>query len=813
MPFEPIPRPAGAPRAEAVGRDAAVDSARMPTAAPIAPASAAERRELVLVGAGHAHLQVLRSFAMKPPPGGARLTLVVDTPLAVYSGMVPGLVAGRYRPEELEIDALPLARRAGARVIFAAATGVDPRGRRIAIAGRPPLPYDLASIDIGSSVAGLDLPGVREHALATRPIGRFAERVAAVEEAMLRAERAYRLVVVGGGAAGVELAATFQARWSSLRPGRERSLEVTLVHEGERLLPGDPGPLARRVEGALSGRGIVLRGGRRVVAAEAAGIHLDDGSSLPCDALIWATGARAHDFFSAGDGALRLDGRGFVLTRSTLQVVGHDDLFAAGDCATLADHPATPKAGVYAVRQGPVLARNLRAALAGRRLAAYRPQRDFLTLLNLGDGSAIGAKWGRSFEGRWAMALKDRIDRRFVERFRLLEPDGRPARGEHGLAAMTASPAGGGEGGAPGVCGGCAAKLGRASLLGVLARVGDLGAPPPAPEVVLGWKEGDDVAAYRVPGGDLVVASVDAFRAFGDDPFLVGEVAARNALSDLQAKGVEPRWAQALVTLPLAEGARTAEETLFQLLAGARSVFDPLGVRLLGGHTSRGLELQAGFSVQGVAEGGGGALLRRGGPLAPGMALVLTRPLGTGVLFHADMMGRARGPWLAGALAAIRQGHGRAPSLAREARAVAATDVTGFGLAGHLAGMLDPSACSARLVLGAIPPLAGALELLALGERSSFHEENARLRRAFALGPGLSWSEDPARAASSGESRARLELLFDPQTAGGLLLAVPERGAGGLLERLRAEGFELAARIGEIVEPREDGAIALLVAE
>ena len=146
------------------------------------------------------------------------------------------------------------------------------------------------------------------------------------------------------------------------------------------------------------------------------GLELAGGERVPADAVVWAAGPASRELVRAS--ALPADGRGFARARATLQLEGFDELFAVGDCATLVEHPHTPKAGVYAVRQGPVLARNLRAALAGRPLERYRPQRDFLTLLNLGDGRALGAKWGLSFEGRWVMALKDRIDRRFVERFR-----------------------------------------------------------------------------------------------------------------------------------------------------------------------------------------------------------------------------------------------------------------------------------------------------------------------------------------------------------------------------------------------------------
>ncbi len=748
-------------------------------------------RELILVGAGHAHVQVLHSLAMQPPPR-TRVTLVVDTPLAVYSGMVPGLVAGRYRPDQLEIDALPLARQAGARVVLARGLGVEPAAGRIRVDGRPSLPYDVASIDVGSTVAGLDLPGVREHALPTRPIGRFVERVNEVEQAALRGSGPFRIVVAGGGAGGIELAAGFRARLARISG---RTVEVTLVHDRDRLLPNSPEGLVRRVGAALDRRGIRRLLGRRVVAVEPGRLVLGDGSGLPFDVLVWSTGAAGPPFFqpasgapASGGGTLPLDGRGFVLVRPTLQVVGHDEIFAAGDCATLADHPWVPKAGVYAVRQGPLLTRNLRALLAGEPLARYRPQRDFLALLNLGDGSAIGAKWGLSAEGRWVMALKDRIDRRFMRRFQLLETNGAPGPAREGLPAME------GDGEAM-VCGGCAAKLGQEELGRALGR---LPAAPAAPEVLLGLAEADDVAAYRLPGGDLLAASVDFFRAFTDDPYLVGEVAARNAISDLEAKGVAPRWAQALVALPIAAGAREAEETLFQVLAGARSVFDPLQVRLVGGHTSRASELQVGFSVQGVAEPGSG-LLRREAPLAPGMALVLTRPLGTGVIFHADMAGRARGPWFGAALDSIRRSQREGAGIARELGAVAATDVTGFGLAGHLATLLAGSGLSARLHLSSLPALPGALELLARGERSTFHDENARLRKALAFAPGL--AADP-----------RAELLFDPQTAGGLLFALPAESAAVAIQRLR-DGGQQAARLGEVMAARADGALAEVVAE
>jgi selenide, water dikinase len=332
--------------------------------------------------------------------------------MAVYSGMVPGFVAGQYGLEDIELDVLGLARKAGAFWVGAKVTGLDVHARRLTVEGLPPVAYDTVSFDVGSTVSGLDRPGVREHALKTRPIGDFVRAVDALIERAKSRPR-FRLVVVGGGAAGVELAFAFRARFARLVL---REASVLLIEAGPRVLRGYPDSAARRIEANARALAIDIRCGAGVAAADRDGLTLEDGARLPCDAFAWVAGAAGLPLF---DGAgLERDERGFVKVRETLQAVGHDEIFATGDCASLVTAPDLPKAGVYAVRQGPVLARNLRARLAGRPLDPYRPQRDFLSLLNLGDGRAVASKWGLSAEGAWAWRLKDFIDRRFVQRYR-----------------------------------------------------------------------------------------------------------------------------------------------------------------------------------------------------------------------------------------------------------------------------------------------------------------------------------------------------------------------------------------------------------
>jgi len=329
-------------------------------------------------------------------------------------------------------------------------------------------------------------------------------------------------------------------------------------------------------------------------------------------------------------------------------------------------------------------------------------------------------------------------------------------------------------------CGGCAAKVGPSPLHAALARLD----PAPAdPSVRLGLEAADDAAAFEVPGGDLVLATVDAFRAFSDDPWLVGRVAAVNAVSDLLAKGARPRHALALVTVPRGTPGQNAE-TLYQVLAGVRAALDPLGVSLVGGHSTAGPELFVGLSVTGDP-GPQGQVLGLDG-LEPGDALVLTKPLGTGVLLAADAQGLAPSRWVEAAVASMVRDNARAAELALEFGARASTDVSGFGLAGHLDEMLAASGVAAELLLPALPTLPGALELAARGLRSSFFDQNAERRGALLHG----------RATQSGPAE---ELLFDPQTSGGLLMGVNAGRADDLVAALAAGGDEYAAVIGRVL--------------
>lgn len=373
------------------------------------------RRRIVLVGGGHAHALVLARWRKAAPD--AVVTLVTDEGQALYSGMVPGLVAGQYRARDLGIDLVALARDAGAQLVLDGARDLDAAGGRLLLRAGLPIPFDLLSFDVGSTVAGEDVPGLREHALATRPLRRLvADLPAWLERVRARAETrggVVRVAIVGAGAAGVEIALTLHAR---LARDTGAPPALTLVDAAAVLLGGATPSLAARVASVLAARGIEVRLGVAAAAVTAAGLALRDGDTLPADGVVWATGAAPHAWLRHS--GLAVDARGYLRARDTLQVLGHDAVFGAGDCIALDAAPGMPKAGVYAVRAAPVLAHNLEATLRGAPLRRFAPQRDFLRLLNEGDGRAVGAKWGLAFEGRWVWRLKDRIDRRFVDGLR-----------------------------------------------------------------------------------------------------------------------------------------------------------------------------------------------------------------------------------------------------------------------------------------------------------------------------------------------------------------------------------------------------------
>jgi pyridine nucleotide-disulfide oxidoreductase family protein len=362
-------------------------------------------QHVILVGGGHTHALVLAALARRPAPT-LRLTLVSPERWATYSGMVPGVIAGQYRTRQAQIDLEALAARTSAVLLAAAAVNVDASRRTIELSDGSQHPYDLLSFDIGSQAAPVGAIDPAAPLVALRPID---TAIARLDAALAAASGGLRVVVVGAGAAGTEVACALRARL------RERpASSVTLCDEAARPLATRAVRTSRLVERACAQLGIRFVGNAPVERVDAGGVQVRGGSLLPAELVVWAAGAGARPLFRRA--GLAVDASGYLLVGADLRCTGHPEIFAAGDCATLTTHPSLPKAGVYAVRQAPVLAHNLAAATRGEPLRRYTPQPRFLALLNTADGRAIASYGPLAVHQRWAWRLKDWIDRRFIAR-------------------------------------------------------------------------------------------------------------------------------------------------------------------------------------------------------------------------------------------------------------------------------------------------------------------------------------------------------------------------------------------------------------
>lgn len=747
-------------------------------------------RDIVLIGGGHSHVGVLKRFGMRPVTG-VRLTVICRDTHTPYSGMLPGYISGHYSFDEVHIDLRRLAQFAGARFLRDEAIGLDRASRKIVCANRPPVSYDLLSINIGSTPRMDNVIGAADHAVPVKPIYDFNRHWLELKERARSRAGGTRIAVVGGGAGGVELALAMQYRLRDelRKAGRDpEELSIQLLSAESDILPTHNARVRKAFARVLADRGITVHRGSRVTEVAPGRLRVADGSMLEADDVVWVTRAGGAPWLR--DTGLALDDDGFIRVSETLQTVTDASVFAAGDIASMVGRPLE-KAGVFAVRQGRPLAENLRRAVLGQSLAAYRPQQRWLALISTGDKRAVASRGEFGFQGKWVWRWKDWIDRRFMARY-------------SELPAMRAAPRAqlpnirlGDDEAAQAIsaidmrCGGCGAKVGAT----VLSRA--LGAlrPIERDDVLIGLHAPDDAAVVRVPPGKAMVHSVDFFRAFIDDPYIFGKVAANQALGDIFAMGAEAQSAAAIVTVPPGLEAKV-EDDLSHMMSGAVAVLNEARCALIGGHTGEGRELALGFAVNGLIDEKLAGVMRKGGMRA-GDVLILTKPIGTGTLLAAHARLQARGAWIDAALDTICQSSRLAARCVIDHGATACTDLTGFGLLGHLVEMTRASGVDAEVDLAALPVLEGAEETSAAGILSSLQAANVRLRRAV-------------RNQAQARLHPRYPLIFDPQTAGGLLASVPSDRADACLTALRDLGYTGAAAIGRAL-PRSDALAPVLV--
>lgn len=748
-------------------------------------------KDLVLIGGGHSHAIALKLFAMNPILG-VRLTLISDVTHTPYSGMLPGHIAGFYSYDEAHIDLRRLALFAQAQFFLDAAIGLDLDKNHVICANRPPVAFDVLSIDIGSTPQTLSVPGATDYATPAKPVPQFLARWnQLVSNWEKQVQKTLKIAIVGGGAGGVELALNIQTHLQkTIVDPQNTLLEIHLFHRDLEVLSNHNPCVRNSLKKTLINRGIQLHLQESVcaikkIASDAYQVQCDSGLTIGCHQILWVTQASAPAWIK--ESGLATDEQGFIQVNDALQSISHPHVFAAGDIASMV-HYSRPKAGVFAVRQGKPLYENLRQFLLGKPLKPFKPQKQYLSLIGTGDKRAIASRGWLMAESSLLWQWKDQIDRKFMEKFKDF-PAMNSSTVSKGLSSLDQTqfyPKN-----STMRCGGCGSKVGSSVLERVFNRLNiDLDLSN-RNDILIGLNSPDDCAVVSPPATQVSLQTIDYFRALINDPFIFGQIVTHHCLSDIFAMGGTPQTALAIATLPYGVEAKV-EETLYQLLAGTLKVLHQSQTALVGGHTTEASELAFGLSCNGFASPD--KLLRKSG-LKPGHRLILTKALGTGTLFAAERQFKVKGRWIDAAIESMLLSNQAAANCFLQHQASACTDITGFGLIGHLGEMVRASKISVELNLEALPLLAGVSETLQQGCLSSLHPQNLQ-------------AEALIHNVSVMRTHPNYPILFDPQTAGGLLAAVPESQATDCLVALKAWGYSQSCIIGQVTSG-EDRACAI----
>jgi selenide,water dikinase len=510
-----------------------------------------------------------------------------------------------------------------------------------------------------------------------------------------------------------------------------------------------------------------------VVKFGAGKIYCSNERMIEADSMVYATGASIAPW--PEECGLAIGDDGFIEVNNFLQSTSHDFVFAAGDAATIKDKPR-PKSGVYAVRQGKPLAENLQRFATATKLKPYSPQKHALALINLGNKRAIASRNNLFFQGRSVWSLKNSIDNGFIRKysqFPVMPDNFEIAKGlvddatEQQLRKHAMR------------CAGCGAKIAGDALQEVLQEL----PRHENPDVLSSGSATEDAALIQLDDGRVLLQSVDQLSAFISDPWLFAKIASNHCMSDIYAMGCMPHSALAVVGVPTASK-KISKGQLREIMHGCSEALQENDCALVGGHSAESKDLQFGLCVNGFAERD--ALLSKDG-MQTGDIIILCKPLGTGTLLAADMRFKAKHRWMESALTQMLISNRKAAQCFIQYKASACTDITGFGLAGHLFEMLTPNNVELELSLSDLPVLDGALETLQQGILSSLHADNSLVSRD--IFNSEAFQGDP-----------RFDLLFDPQTAGGLLASVAESQAEDCIKQLRESGYAQAKAIGRVAK-------------
>ncbi|MBK6605985.1 MAG: selenide, water dikinase SelD [Leptospiraceae bacterium] len=735
------------------------------------------QKEIVFVGGGQSHAPVLKMLGMRPT-ANINITLISANSVVPYSGMLPGYIAGSYTKEQCLLDLRHISNFAGANFIQANVTGLDLQKQLVLLENRPPIPYDILSLNVGI-VPDLDSIVGREHITPVKPAIAFFEKWESILHKIEKGDygKCFRIGILGAGAGGIELAFTMQKRLMDIIP----NVEVHVFQREKEILHSLNDKTKLKVIRLLKEKKIQLHTQEEIsnIVSIDTGLSCKSvrGNEFQLDFVVGAVKAKSLSWIEECD--LQKDENGFILVNDSLQSFSHPNVFAVGDIANMKNHPR-PKAGVFAVRQSVPLYENLIRFIEDKPLVKFKPQEKFLTLLNIGDGRAIASRGNYSLgASNWIWKWKDKIDTEFMQKFQNL-----PVKMSLSMDDKQSDEL---------LCKGCGSKVGSDILKIALDRLEIYLATLKRPKssnskyakTLVGLKQREDSALIQISQKVGLIQSVDYFKPIVSDLFISGQIAANHCLNDLYAKGVNAHSAQAIINLD--EKSSRSSEDLFQVLAGAATVFSKEGVELLGGHTNSGKEFGLGFVCNGFQEKEN-FYSKKNAKVDD--LLILTKPIGVGLAFAADMRNRVRPNCVDAAIQSMLLSNYDAIGAMKKYTIHSCTDITGFGLAGHLLEILKASNLKAEIQLDKIP---------LLKELNSILEKNPEIQSS--LFPS-NWKSFESFS-SGNKSHPTYRVLFDPQTSGGLLFTIKPTEGEKCLAELKRIGYD-ASIIGSVKKLNSD---------
>jgi len=713
--------------------------------------------DLVLLGGGHSHALFLKMWAMNPIKG-VRVSLISDVTHTPYSGMLPAHIGGVYDYDQSHIDLRSLANFAGCEYIKAEAQALDATNKTIKLKDRADFSFDLLSLNIGSFPNLSHIKTLEKSLIPVKPVSNFLKQWDRVKES----KDISSLCLIGAGAGGVEL-----SLWMEKVLGSR--IDIHIVQKNKNIMPTHHPKVRAILKSVLDKQGIHVHLEEEGIEFNGTELICKSGKKIQTDEVFGVTNASAPPWLL--DSGLDVNEKGFIKIKKTLQSVSHSHIFAVGDIAHMAQHPRE-KTGVFAVRMAKPLYENIKRLILEEDLKDYIPQKNYLNLIGTADGKAVASRRFLASHGNYWWKLKDSIDLKFMAKFQNLE------------GMMDDSPS------APILkeakfldekqklkCLGCGAKVGGSILSRALGRIKSEEPDKKNEGVITDWRTLEDAAVLSIPN-KKIVTSLDYFPALFNDPFLLGRLAALHSFSDTFAMGADPHSCLLQAQVPMMKDS-LMEETLYQLVKGVFFEINKMPASLLGGHTTEG-PLAIGLQVNGVLDK---PIFKK--TQSAGDKIILTKSLGTGVLFAAQMQGKTKGRWIDDAIETMLSSNQKAAQILSSVGCSAMTDVTGFGFLGHLNEMLAGASIGASISLDSLPCLDGALPMIEQKIKSSLYEQNENLSLGRIQGK---------------VSTPLAKLGHDPQTSGGLLAFVSPEKESEALKKLKSSGYKNACTVGEIVE-------------